>query len=98
MRIIKRSTLSAYYTKHSGAKTALEEWYEKAKHAQWTCFADVKKTFNSVDTVGNRRYVFNIKGNDFRLIAIILFEPQTVYVRHICTHGEYDKIADCSTL
>ena len=94
MRVIAKSTLVEYYTKNPLAKTALEDWYEKTKNAEWTCFADIKRTFNSVDSVGNKRYVFNIKGNDFRLVVMILFTPQTVYIRFVGTHDEYDKIKD----
>ena len=53
MRIIAKSTLVEYYTKNPQAKSALEEWYEKTKKSEWTCFADIKNTFNSVDAVGN---------------------------------------------
>ena len=94
MRVIAKSTLVAYYTKNPQAKTALEDWYEKTKGAEWSCFSDIKKTFNSVDSVGNKRYVFNIKGNDFRLVVMILFTPQRVYIRFVGTHAEYDKIAN----
>ena len=52
MRIISKSTLVNYYTKVPQSKTALEEWYEKTKKSEWTCFADIKNTFNSVDAVG----------------------------------------------
>ena len=76
MRIISKSTLVNYYTKVPQSKTALEEWYEKTKKSDWTCFADIKKTFNSVDAVGNQRYIFNIKGNDFRLVVLIQFTPK----------------------
>jgi mRNA interferase HigB len=94
MRIIAKSTLVAYYTKEPKAQTALEEWYEKTRRANWSCFADIKQTFNSVDAVGNQRYVFNIKGNDFRLIVVIMFTPKTVYIRFVGTHKEYDEIKD----
>ena len=62
-----------YYTKNPQSKTALEEWYEKTKRAEWNCFADIKNTFNSVDAVGNQRYVFNIKGNDYRLVVLMVW-------------------------
>ena len=94
MRIIAKSTLVEYYTKNPQAKSALEEWSEKTKKSEWTCFADMKNTFNSVDAVGNQRYVFNIKGNDYRLIVLILFTPKTVYIRFVGTHKEYDAIKD----
>ncbi|MDD2982812.1 MAG: type II toxin-antitoxin system HigB family toxin [Crocinitomicaceae bacterium] len=57
----------------------------------------MKKTFNSVDSVGNDRYVFNIKGNNYRLVAMIFFDIRTIYIRFIGTHKEYDKV-DCKTV
>jgi mRNA interferase HigB len=98
MRIISKSTLIEYYTKEPKAKTALEEWYEKTKKSEWTCFADIKNTFNSVDAVGSQRYVFNIKGNDYRLIVLIQFTPKTVYIRFVGTHKEYDAIKDIKNI
>lgn len=97
MRVIAHLTIVEFYTKHADAKTSLEEWYTKTIKAEWSNFADIKTTFNSVDAVGNKRFVFNIKGNDYRLVAIVLFIPKMVYVRFIGTHAEYDKI-DCSTI
>ncbi|MDR0828875.1 MAG: type II toxin-antitoxin system HigB family toxin [Prevotellaceae bacterium] len=91
-------TLVEYYTKHPDAKNALEEWFNKTKGAQWNNFADVKNTFHSADSIGNKRYVFNIKGNNYRLITIVLFVPKFVYIRFIGTHSEYDKITDCLTI
>ena len=94
MRIIAKSTLVNYYTINPKAKTALEDWYNKTKHAEWTCFADIKNTFNSVDSVGNKRYVFNIKGNDYRLVVIIKFTVSHVLIRFVGTHAEYSRITD----
>ena len=87
-----------YYTKNPQSKTALEEWYEKTKKAEWTCFADIKNTFNSVDAVGNQRFVFNIKGNDYRLVVLIKFKPSHVLIRFVGTHAEYDRIADITKI
>lgn len=98
MRIISKSKLVDYFTKVPQAKTALEEWYEKTKKADWKCCADIKETFNSVDAVGNQRYVFNIKGNDFRLIVLIQFTPRTVYIRFVGSHAEYDKIQNIKNI
>ncbi|MDB4918117.1 MAG: addiction module toxin RelE [Mucilaginibacter sp.] len=58
----------------------------------------MKNTFNSVDAVGNDRYVFNIKGNNYRLIALIIFKVRTVFIVFIGTHGEYNKIDAPSVL
>ena len=87
-----------YFEAHPQAKTALSEWFEKTREANWRSFADVKKTFNSVDNVGNKRYVFNIKVNDFRLMVLIVFTPKTVYIRFVGTHAEYDKIKNIQNL
>ena len=98
MRIISKSTLVEYYTRVPQSKTALEEWYEKTKKAEWTCFADIKKSFNSVDAVGHQRYVFNIKRNDFRLVVLIQLTPQTVYIRFVGSHKEYEAIKDIKNI
>ena len=92
MRIISRNKIIEYYTEHSDTETALKDWYQKVKQAEWRCFADMKQTFNSADSVGNQHYVFNIKGNNYRLIAVIKFTIKTVLIRFIGTHTEYDAI------
>ena len=92
MRIIARSKIIDYYTDNPDAEVALEEWYHKTKRAEWTCFADMKKTFNSVDNVGNQHYVFNISGNNYRLVVVIKFTIKTVLIRFIGTHADYDKL------
>ena len=98
MRVIAKKVLVEFYERHNDAKTALEEWHKKAKNAKWNCFADVKKTFRSADSVGDNRYVFNIKGNSYRLVALILFSTGMVYIRFIGTHSEYDRIRDIKNI
>ncbi len=97
MRIFTEPTLNAYIQEHPEAKTALQEWTSIVKRSEWTCFADVKSTFNSVDNVGNQHFVFNIKGNNYRLVVVIKFTIKFVYIRFIGTHAEYDKI-DCKNI
>ena len=92
MRVIAKKTLVAFYTEHRDAETAIEEWHEKTQEAEWENFAQVKETFKSADFVGNNRIVFNIRGNHYRLVALVLFKVKMVYIRFIGTHGEYDKI------
>jgi len=98
MRVVSHSTIVDYYEANASAKTALEDWYKLVRKSDWNCFADIKATFNSVDAISNQRFVFNIKGNSYRLVAIVLFIPKMVYIRFIGTHAEYDKIKDCSIL
>ncbi len=64
--------------------------------AKWGNIQDIKKTFNSVDYAGNKRYVFNIGGNNYRLVAMIFFEVGHLYIRFVGTHAEYDKIDSSS--
>ena len=92
MRIISRTKLTEYYSAHPDAESALEDWFHKVRKAEWDCFADVKKKFNSVDSVGNQHFVFNIRGNHHRLIVVIKFTIKTVYIRFVGTHAEYDRI------
>lgn len=98
MRIFSRSTIVLFYKKHTDAEIALKEWFVKTKAANWSCFAEIKETFNSVDAVGNDRFVFNIKGNDYRLVACILFNFKVVYIKYIGTHADYSKQKDVSQL
>jgi len=98
MRIFVHKTLVDFYTKHPDSEIALGDWYCKTKESEWNSFAEMRNTFNGVDSVGSRRYVFNIKGNAYRLVAIVLFVPKYVYIRFVGTHAEYDKIKDCSTI
>ena len=70
----------------------MEDWFHKVRNAEWTCIADIRQMFRSADTIGNQRFVFNIKGNHHRLIAIVKFTIKTVFIRFIGTHAEYDRI------
>lgn len=97
MVILIKKTLLVFAEKHPSAIKPLNNWYEIAKTADWSKLSDIKNTFNSVDYVGNDRYVFNIKGNDFRIVTMIFFDIRTIYIRFVGTHSEYDKI-DCSTI
>lgn len=92
MVIISKGILRQFGDTHPDAIDALNEWYTKSKNADWASLAEIKSTFNSVDYVGNDRFVFNIRGNRFRLVAMIFFDIRTVYIRFVGTHAEYDKI------
>lgn len=89
-----------FIAKHADADAdvPLRDWYKRTCNAEWTCFADIKKTFNTVDYVGNDRYVFDIKGNNYRIVAIVLFVNKKVYMRFVGTHKEYEKIKDIKNI
>jgi mRNA interferase HigB len=77
---------------HADAEQSLLEWYHTTKNCDWQNFAEMRDTFGSVDSAGNDRFVFNIKGNHYRLVAIVIFAARKVFIRFIGTHAEYDKI------
>lgn len=97
MRIFTEQAIKEYSERVPDSKVALQDWVSKVKKAKWSCFADMKKTFNSVDNVGNQHYVFNIKGNSYRLVVVVKFVIGFVYVRFVGSHSEYDKI-DCKNI
>lgn len=98
MRVIAKKSLIKFYTEHADAKSALEDWYRKISDSEWNNFADIKRDINSIYSVGNQRFVFNIKGNHYRVVALILFSVQQVYIRFVGTHAEYDKITDIKNI
>ena len=97
MNIVSHKKLADYYTKHVAAEIALQQWSKTANAAKWKCFADINKDYNSVDNIGNQRYIFNIKGNNYRLVVVIQFAHQYIYIRFVGTHTQYNKI-DCNTI
>lgn len=98
MRIISFAIIRNYIAKHADADVPLRDWYKKTQKANWSTFADMKKTFNSVDYVGNDRYVFDIKGNTYRIIAIVIFIKKKVFMRFVGTHEEYERIKDIKSI
>jgi mRNA interferase HigB len=92
MVIISKATLRDFSALYPDTEIPLENWYEIVKNADWKNFNEMRNTFNSVDLVGNDRYVFNIKGNNYRLIALIIFKIRTVFIVFIGTHKAYDSI------
>ena len=92
MVVISKSTLNKFGETHPESKNALLNWYQITKSADWCNYHELKNDFNSTDAVGNNRYVFNIKGNQYRLIALILFEARTLFILFIGSHNEYNKI------
>lgn len=97
MVVISKTTLNLFGKNHPDVADALNDWYHVVKAADWKSLADIKLTFNSVDYVANNRYVFNSRGNRYRLVAMIFFSVRTVYIKFIGTHADYDKI-DVATI
>lgn len=98
MRVVTFKRIQEFVSNHADAEIPLRFWYSTVSKKDWTSLNDIRKDFNSVDYVGNHRFVFNIKGNSYRLIAIISFNAKKVYIRFIGTHAEYDKIEDIKNI
>ncbi|MCG2615226.1 type II toxin-antitoxin system HigB family toxin [Terrimonas sp. NA20] len=92
MVVISYKTIKDYAERHKNVSDQLNNWYKVTEKSDWANFHEVKQLFNSVDAVGDDLYVFNIKGNEYRLIARIFFRVRTVYIKFVGTHKEYDKL------
>ena len=92
MRVIALSTLREFWRKHPPAEVPLRNWYAEASRATWESPAEVKEAHRNASFVAGDRVVFNVKGNDYRLIVAMRYRQQIMYLRFIGTHREYDKI------
>lgn len=81
-----------FWVAHPGAEQPLKAWYGETKRARWKNSNSLKEAFPSASILGNRRVVFNISGNKYRLIARIHYAYGFVYIRFVGTHGEYDSV------
>jgi len=92
MNVISKRTLVQFYEKHPQAKTPLEVWHADARKAQWETPEQIKRDYPAAFFLKDNRVVFNIKGNDYRLIVHIDYKRKIVRVKFVGTHSEYDKI------
>jgi mRNA interferase HigB len=90
MHVISRKRLKEAAERHADLEAPLDAWFRIAKKATWTSLVDVRGTFSSADSVG-KWTVFNIKGNQYRLIAEINYLFGRIYIRRVLTHAEYDR-------
>lgn len=97
MIIISFRIVQEFVTLYPEAANGLNRWYALMEAGDFDDFAQLKNQFGTCDGVGNDRYVFDISGNHYRLVAMIHFSKRTVYIRFIGTHKQYDKI-DCSKI
>ena len=81
-----------FWEKHSGCEQQLKSWFQEARNAEWKNPNQIKKEYPSASILNDNRIVFNIKGNNYRLVVKINYDYQMVWIRFIGTHGEYDKI------
>ncbi len=92
MRIIAFGAIREFWKRHSQAEIPLRSWYAQASRADWRSPADVKAAYRSASFLARNRVVFNIKGNDFRLVAAVHYNRGMMFIRFVGTHREYDMI------
>lgn len=98
MRIIARRTTREFverragYRDHRALKAALDAWFSEVSQARWESMADVKRLYATASVVSSERIVFNIKGNDYRLVVAVDFEKSIVWIKWIGSHKDYDQI------
>jgi mRNA interferase HigB len=97
MHIVSLKTLRLFWEIHPDAEQPLRAWYAIARRAQWHTPTDVRAAYGSASFVGNNRIVFNIKGNDYRLIVLTEYSKGRLFIRFVGTHADYDRI-DASTI
>ena len=97
MRIFSRSVLRAFWTIHADAEAPLKAWYDDVEKANWRSPHAVKSRYANASVLPDNRVVFNIRGNDYRVVVKIHYNTQFVYIRFIGTHHDYDAI-DAETI
>jgi mRNA interferase HigB len=97
MRIIALKTLCRFWEQHPDAQQALQAWYRDAKRATWHTPADIRNVYRNASIVSHNRVVFNIRGNQYRLVVAVSYTSGILYIRFIGTHQDYDKI-DVATI
>lgn len=97
MKIVAVKILREFWIRFPNSEQHLKSWVDEVKQLNWTQPADIKEKFRSASILKNRRVVFNIKGNDYRLIVSVAYRFGAVYIKFIGTHSQYDAI-DAETI
>ncbi|HMM52408.1 MAG TPA: type II toxin-antitoxin system HigB family toxin [Burkholderiaceae bacterium] len=92
MRVIAVSRLRSFWAKNPDAEQSLKSWADEVQKANWNQPADLENQYRSASILKNRRVVFNIKGNDYRLVVSVAYRYRAIYVKFVGTHAEYDTI------
>jgi len=97
MRIIALRALREFWHEHPDAQVPLRAWYALASRARWRSPAEVKAAYGNASIVANNRIVFNVKGNDYRLVVAVHYNRGLMFIRFVGTHRDYDRI-DAATI
>lgn len=94
MRIITESRLTAFWKQHPDAEVPLKVWRKLVRTKKYQNPHEVRKDFPSADFLGDSVTVFDIGGNKYRLVVSMRYSMQHVYIRHVVTHEEYDRLTE----
>jgi mRNA interferase HigB len=97
MRVISRKALREFWENHRNAEQPLRAWFKETKEAEWRTPSDIKAGYPTASILANNRVVFNIKGNEYRLIVAVRYDIGIVFIRFVGKHSDYDAI-DATTI
>lgn len=92
MRVISRRALREFWQRHPDAEGALSAWYQEASDAAWKTPGEIKRRYSTASFVGKDRVVFNVKGNQYRLVVAVRYDIEVIFIRFVGTHSQYDRI------
>ena len=92
MRVVAVKTLREFWVRNPDAEQPLRAWHDEASRANWIQPADIKEQYRNASILKNRRVVFNIKGNDYRLVVALAYNTGLVFVKFVGSHKAYDAI------
>ncbi len=84
--------LKSFWEKQQPAEQAIKAWYDEVKEANWNSPNELKSQFRTASIISEKRVIFNIHGNRYRLIVDIEYRLKIVFIIWIGTHSNYDKI------
>ncbi len=97
MKVVAVGTLKRFWQRHPDSEQPLKAWYDETRHARWAAPRDIRERYASASFVGRNRVVFNIKGNDYRLVVAVAYRFGAVYIKYVGTHAGYNRI-DAATV
>jgi mRNA interferase HigB len=97
LRVIAKKILRDFWSRHPDCEQQLKSWYREAENANWKSPSEIKREYPAASILENNRVVFNIKGNNYRLIVRINYHYQMLWIRFIGTHAQYDR-TDATTI
>jgi mRNA interferase HigB len=95
--VFNSSTLVQFGDRHGNARSAFRELNRTLRHAEWGSFQDVATAYPAARAIGADRIIFNVKGNQFRVVAAVDYARRAIFIKFVGTHAEYDRI-DAATV